>query len=172
MSIASPLHSELVTLRPLTEADREALFNVASDPLIWEQHPQRDRYRREVFDTFFDGALESGSAYVIIDARTNDVIGSTRYYEPAPDGSYVHIGYTFFARRYWGTGMNREVKRLMLARAFEFYPTVRFQIGVDNIRSRTAVERLGARLIGEEHVHDPGVQGTLHVVYVIESSEM
>lgn len=158
-------------LRPLQASDFDALYLAASDPLIWEQHPQRDRYKREVFETFFALAMEQGTAYVIIDTYTNDVIGSSRYYEPAADGSYIYIGYTFFTRSYWGKGANRIVKKLMLDHAFTIYPEVRFQIGVDNLRSRIAVERLGARLIGTVEVNDPGAAVSPHVEYAITRSE-
>ena len=71
----------LVRLRPLQASDFPALYAVASDPLIWEQHPNRDRYRHEVFGTFFQGAMQSAGAFLVSDASTSEVIGSTRYYE-------------------------------------------------------------------------------------------
>ena len=119
------LAGDLVTLRPLKEEDRDALFAVASDPLIWEQHPQRKRYQRDVFDTFFDGALASKGAFVILDKKSGEVIGGTRYYEWKP-GQSVAIGYTFLARRCWGGGYNREIKNLMLEHAFRSVGKVLF----------------------------------------------
>jgi N-acetyltransferase len=166
-TLAHILRSDRVILRPLVEGDRDALYAVASDPLIWEQHPQHDRHLRSVFDTFVDGALEHGTAYVIIDAATQAIIGSTRFYEPAQDGSYIYIGFTFFARAYWGTGLNHHVKHLMLEHAFATYPEVRFQIGIHNRRSRIAIERLGATLIGEVDLSDPGTTASPHVVYAL-----
>src|SRR5262245_35465956 len=68
------LQGDLVTLRPLRGEDFEPLFAVASDPLIWEQHPSRDRYRREVFAGYFDSAMESGGALLVSDARTLEAI--------------------------------------------------------------------------------------------------
>ena len=53
------LVTERLVLRPLTEDDREALYDIASDPMVWEQHPIHDRWRREVFDAFFDEGLAS-----------------------------------------------------------------------------------------------------------------
>ncbi len=161
------LRSQNILLRPLRASDIEALHRVASDPLIWEQHPQHDRWRREVFQTFFDGAMAHGTAYVIIDTSTGDIIGSTRYYEPAADGSYIYIGYTFFARSYWGKGANQIVKQLMLEHAFSYVPQVRFQIGVNNMRSRIAVERLGAEFLGYVEVRDPGAAVSPHVEYAL-----
>ena len=74
------LKGELIELRPLRPEDWDDLFSVASDPLIWEQHPESDRYNEEVFRAFFRGALESGGALVAIDAKTQQIIGSTRFH--------------------------------------------------------------------------------------------
>ena len=72
------LKGELIELRPLAPEDWDELFAVASDSLIWEQHPERDRYKEDVFRIFFKDALESGGAFVIIDRKTQHIIGSTR----------------------------------------------------------------------------------------------
>lgn len=137
------LTGALVTLRPLKEEDRDALFAVASDPLIWELHPEPNRYQRPIFDAFFDAALKSKSALLAVDAKTGEAIGSSRYYEWEPDQS-VAIGYTFLSRAYWGQGHNREMKTLMLDHAFRFVDTVLFHVGADNARSRKAMEKIGA----------------------------
>jgi N-acetyltransferase len=71
------LIGELIELRPLTPEDWDDLFAVASDPLIWEQHPESDRYKEDVFRIFFSEALESGGAFVIIDKKNQQIIGST-----------------------------------------------------------------------------------------------
>ena len=63
------LKGELIELRPLTPAEWQDLFAVASDPLIWEQHPESNRYKEDVFKIFFSDALESGGAFVIIDPK-------------------------------------------------------------------------------------------------------
>jgi len=62
------LQGKLIEIRPLTPQDFEALFRAASDPLIWEQHPDSDRYRPEVFQKFFDGAIESGARLPLLSA--------------------------------------------------------------------------------------------------------
>jgi RimJ/RimL family protein N-acetyltransferase len=56
------LEGERLRLRPLVPADWEALFAVASDPLIWEQHPAHDRWQEPVFRAFFDDALANKGA--------------------------------------------------------------------------------------------------------------
>jgi RimJ/RimL family protein N-acetyltransferase len=73
------LRGQLLHLRPLRSDDFDALFAVASDPLIWEQHPARDRYQAEVFRAFFDEAMASGGALIATDAKHGQVIGGSRY---------------------------------------------------------------------------------------------
>jgi len=137
------LKGELIDLRPLTPEDWDDLFAVASDPLIWEQHPESDRYKEDVFKVFFREALECGGAFVIVDTKTQQIIGSTRFHGYAPKKSEIEIGWTFLARNYWGGRYNRELKDLMLAHAFTFVENVMFLVGQTNIRSQRATEKIG-----------------------------
>lgn len=137
------LRGELLELRPLRPDDFEALFSVAADPLIWEQHPNSDRYKRDVFEDFFRGALESRGALVALNATDGRVIGSSRYHGFDEAASEVEIGWTFLARSHWGGRYNREMKRLMLRHAFRFVDRVLFLVGPRNFRSQRAVEKIG-----------------------------
>jgi RimJ/RimL family protein N-acetyltransferase len=160
------LSGELLELRPLCPEDWEALFAVASDPLIWEQHPSRDRYQEEVFKKVFQGALDSRGALVAIDRKTGKVIGSSRYHGYDLEKREIEIGWTFLARSHWGGGYNREMKRLMMDHAFQFVDSVTFAVGTENWRSRKAVEKIGGVLRGRK---DVDLHGTIveHVVYQI-----
>ncbi len=133
----------LLELRPLRADDFDALYLVASDPLIWEQHPDHDRWQEPVFQAFFADAIASGGALVALDRATGAVIGSSRYHGYDADGSVVEIGWTFLARAYWGGRYNGEMKRLMLEHAFASVRRVRFIIGPKNRRSQRAVEKIG-----------------------------
>ncbi len=157
------LSGHLLALRPLRQDDWGPLFAVASDPLIWEQHPNSDRYQEDVFRQFFADALQSGGALVVIDRATGHIIGSSRYHDFDPAGRVVEIGWTFLARRYWGGRYNGELKRLMLEHAFHCVDEVRFVIGPDNRRSRRAVEKIGAVYRGP----GPDARGHEGVVYVL-----
>jgi RimJ/RimL family protein N-acetyltransferase len=81
MELQPTLAGESLTLRPLREEDWPELYAVASDPLIWEQHPNSDRYKEDVFREFFNGAIDSGGAFVAADNRDGRIIGSTRYFD-------------------------------------------------------------------------------------------
>ena len=142
------LRSEILEVRPLRAGDFEELFSVASDPLIWEQHPNSDRYKHDVFRKFFDEALASGGAFVVIDRKTGRVIGSSRFNCHDLVRSEVEIGWTFLARSHWGGIYNGELKRLMMSHAFKFVDNVIFFIGSTNIRSQRALEKLGGVRIG------------------------
>jgi RimJ/RimL family protein N-acetyltransferase len=162
------LEDALVHLRPLQAEDFPALYTVASDPLIWEQHPNRDRYRHEVFSTFFQGAMQSGGAFMVSDARSGAVIGSTRYYELDEAAGTVAIGYTFLARSHWGGGSNRSMKTLMLDHAFGHLQRVVFHVGENNRRSRVAMERLGGVYLGSAPVAYYGETANINVIYAID----
>ncbi len=108
------LVGELLSLRPLRHEDFDDLFAVASDPLIWEQHPDSDRYTPEVFREFFRIAMESKGALIAIDSTTGKVIGSSRYHGYDAVGLEVEIGWTFLARSHWGGVYNGEMKKLMI----------------------------------------------------------
>ena len=138
------LKGELIELRPLRPEDWDDLFAVASDPLIWEQHPEHDRYKKEVFKVFFSEALESGGAFVVIDKKSQEMIGSSRFYGYDPERSEIEIGWTFLARKYWGGRYNAEMKRLLLNHAFRFVESVVFFVGENNFRSQRAMEKIGA----------------------------
>jgi RimJ/RimL family protein N-acetyltransferase len=160
------LKGERVTLRPMRAEDFDALFLAASDPLIWEQHPERDRHAEPKFRRYFQGGLDSGGALVVIDNATGRVIGSTRYCGHAPEQSEIEIGWTFLERAHWGGLTNAEMKRLMLDHAFRFVDHVVFLIGEDNRRSRRAVEKIGAERI-ENRIDSKGEE---RVVYRISAS--
>ena len=161
------LKSELVELRPLTPGDWNDLFAVASDPLIWEQHPESDRYKEGVFKVFFREALESGGAFVVIVKGTQQIIGSTRFYGYDPEKSEIEIGWTFLARKYWGGRYNAEMKRLLLTHAFKFVESVVFFVGEKNFRSQKAMENIGAIRIGIVERQYGNHPAHLNVKYVI-----
>jgi len=137
------LKGELLELRPLREEDFDELYAAASDPLIWEQHPDKVRYREDVFRQFFQDAMESGGALIAIDRKNGKIIGSSRFNAYDEAKSEVEIGWTFLARTHWGGDYNREMKRLMLTHAFSFVESVIFVVGEENLRSQRAVEKIG-----------------------------
>jgi N-acetyltransferase len=156
MTIWKPtLTGSLVHLRALREDDWPALHAAASDPLIWEQHPEPTRWQASVFRKFFDGALAADGGLIVLDARTGAAIGSSRYHAHDAARREVEIGWTFLTRAYWGGAANREMKALMLRHAFAHVDRVIFRVGPNNLRSQKALGKIGAQRVGPmQDAHD------------------
>jgi RimJ/RimL family protein N-acetyltransferase len=160
------LKCDLVEIKPLRSEHYDDLYAVAADPLIWEQHPVRNRHERQEFLVFFRDSLASGGALVVLDAKTRRVIGSSRFHGYDKTRSEVEIGWTFLARSHWGGTYNGRVKKLMLRHAFRFVQRVVFLVGPQNVRSQRAVEKIGGVRIGQR----PDAGGRESYVYEITAS--
>jgi RimJ/RimL family protein N-acetyltransferase len=161
------LQNELIRLIPLQETNFEELYAVASDPLVWEQHPNKLRYQRDVFQNYFEGAMLSKGAFIIRDNKTNEVVGCSRYYDYDEIKSSVLIGYTFIGINFWGKDYNKALKKLMLDYAFQFVKKVYFHIGAFNYRSQKAIEKIGATKVDEFEVEYYGETSKLNFIYLI-----
>jgi N-acetyltransferase len=166
------LLNELIELIPLQENDFEELYAVANDKLLWEQHPNKFRYQREVFQNFFEGAIQSKGAFLVRDSKTDEVVGSTRFYdfnekENSTETS-VLIGYTFIGRKFWGKGYNLALKKLMIDYAFQYVDIIYFHIGATNFRSQKAIAKIGAIKVDEFEVEYYGEDSKLNYIYKIE----
>lgn len=170
-SIQPTLQNEYVDLVPLEKHDFEELFEVASDPAVWEMHPNKERYQREVFQTFFTGALESKGAFLIIDRHSEEVLGSTRFYDFNENAQSIFIGYTFYGTKSWGKKINGGVKKMMLDYIFQYVDKVIFHVGKDNVRSVKAMAKLGAENLGEEEVAYFGEASKMNVVFQIKKED-
>ncbi len=161
------LQNKLVLASPLLPSHFDALFAAAADPQIWEQHPNKNRWQRKEFENYFTGAIKSGGAFLVRDAETLEVIGSSRYSDYDANENTVSIGYTFFKRSHWGKGHNYALKQLMLEHIFQYVDAVKFFIGAVNKRSQISLERFGAIKIGEEETAYYGEPAKLDFVYAI-----
>ena len=165
------LQNDLIIAEPLQEAHFDILFQAAADPLIWVQHPNTNRWQRPEFENYFTGAMRSGGAFLVRDAKTNEVIGSSRYSDHDPEKNTVNIGYTFFIRSHWGGGYNYALKNLMLDYIFQYVSAVIFYIGAVNKRSQISLVRFGAVKIGEEETAYYGEPAKLDYVYTISKEQ-
>ena len=161
------LTDERIEIRPIRAEDWDEMFAAAADPLIWEVHPVRDRWKEPFFREFFEGALASRMAFAILDRGAGKIIGSSRYHDYRPELSELEIGWTFLARPYWGGSYNREIKQLMLAHALQFVDKVIFMVGETNWRSQRVMEKIGG--VRRPRLVDRAYHGvsTPHVVYEI-----
>lgn len=173
MSVAlqPTLAGAIVALRPVVAADWDALYAVASDPLIWAGHPMRDRWQEAVFRRFFDEALASGGGLVATDAASGAVIGFSRYDRERVEPGEVEIGWTFLARSHWGGAANADMKRLMIAHALRHFDRALFLVGETNLRSRRAMEKIGGRLTDRTYDADLPHGVVRHVIYAIDRAD-
>jgi len=170
-NIQPTLENDTIILYPLRESDFDDLYAGASDPKIWEQHPNRDRWKKEIFRVFFDGAMESRGAFKVVDKNSGKILGSTRYYDYDESDDSILIGYTFYSRECWGKGINRGVKKLMLDYAFQYVSKVYFHIGAGNTRSQIAIGRIGAVKVDEQDIAYFGEAPKSNFVYVIKKQD-
>lgn len=171
MNLRPLLENERIRLEPIEETDFEALFAVASDAKIWADHPRQDRWKQPVFKKYFDEAIESGAAFKVVDKASGKVIGSSRYYNYEEKDNSIMVGYTFYAVKYWGKGINAVVKKLMLDYIFQFVSKVKLFTGVDNIRSQRAIEKLGAEKIAKKEVYYVGEPSRINYLYCLEKED-
>jgi RimJ/RimL family protein N-acetyltransferase len=165
------LVGKTITLRPLRKEDFSELYKAAADPRIWEQHPDSSRYKEDVFEErFFAGAIASKGALAVVHNKSARIIGSSRYYDWDPEPRHIAIGFTFLEPSFWSKGTNQEMKALMLSHIFAYADTVWFHVGEKNLRSRRAVEKLGAIL---SHSEEREVDGNPYVqlFYKLNSSQ-
>ncbi len=166
------LTGERLEMRPLVESDWDALFAIAANPDLWAMHPLNTRWQEPVFRAFFDDALANKGALVAIERATGAIVASSRFQEYLPDeGGEVEIGWTFLTQEKWGSGLNVEMKRMMLAHALRFVERVVFRVGEHNLRSRRAVEKIGGRLTADVEVLEHDGQQLVHVVYEIRRAD-
>jgi RimJ/RimL family protein N-acetyltransferase len=166
------LENEMVKLRPLMHADLESLYQVACDPLIWQQHPCSNRYKRNVFEVFFQESMDSQGALIVIDRMSNQIIGSSRYKRIPGVDPAIEIGWSFLARKYWGGKYNRAIKKLMIDYAFQHIEDIIFYVGKDNLRSRRAVEKIGGVIITNQKFGKLIRQSELELTYRINKNDL
>ncbi len=166
------LENLLVIIQPLQESDFERLYIVASDPLIWEQHPSKERSDRDGFTKFFDEAIKTKSAFLIIDKESGEVVGTSRYNLHKDFPEAIEIGWTFLARKFWGGRYNKAIKYLMIQHAFRIFNTVLFFIDKNNFRSQKGVEKIGAKRITEINGKMIGTRSADSVIYSLEKLQL
>ncbi|WP_413532951.1 GNAT family N-acetyltransferase [Empedobacter brevis] len=171
INIQPNLENDLVELKPLSVNDFEDLYIAASDPKVWEQHPNKNRWEKEVFKGFFDSAIQSKGAFKIIDKKDGKIIGSTRFYDYNQEESSILVGYTFYSTSCWGKGFNPSVKKLMLDYIFQFVDKVYINVWNQNIRSQVAVERLGCKKVKEVEVQLAGEKPKVNFVYQLDKND-
>ncbi len=149
-----PLQGKVVALRPLEPSDQEELLAAATDGELWKlwftSVPSAETLQQYLATAFAQQKAGSSIPLAVLDVVSGKVIGSTRYCNIEPAHKRAEIGYTWYAKSYQRTAANTECKLLLLSHAFEQADAIamEFRTHCLNHRSRTAIERLGAKLDG------------------------
>lgn len=148
------LTNQRAQLIPVSAKNYHQVREVASEPGLIAYSPGV-LHTPDGFDQYFERALqeaarESSIPYLIYDREREAFAGSTRFMRIDRPNRVLEVGATWIGKPFWGTGLNGAVKQLMLNQAFGNmgFERVEFRIDERNIRSRRAVEKLGARLEG------------------------
>jgi RimJ/RimL family protein N-acetyltransferase len=168
-----------IRLEPLTEEHAAALAGAASDGKLWDLWftavPAPDKVRDYIADALKGQREGHMLPWVVREASTNAVIGSTRYHDIVPAVERVEIGYTWYAQSRWRTHVNTTCKLLLLTHAFETLGCKCVGLRTDNFnfRSQRAIEGLGAKKDGVIRHHAVRRDGTVRdsVMYSILSGE-
>lgn len=173
------LEGQCVRLEPLSRAHAAALVAAASDGELWRTTVTIIPDAAGA-PAYIDAALAGQSAgkelpFVIIDKQTNEVVGTTRFYDISGPDRKAAIGYTWLSGSAQRTAINTEAKLLLLTHAFETWHCVRIELITDvlNEQSRAAILRLGARQEGvlRQHLILPNGRIRDSVVFSIIDAE-
>ena len=161
-----------VRLEPLTPAHEEGIRTAASDGRLYElwftSVPEPDKVGAYIASANEGMAAGHMLPWVVRDAATGEVIGSTRYHDIVPAIDRVEIGYTFYAQRYQRTHVNTACKLLLLTHAFETVGCEVVGLRTDNFnfRSQRAIEGIGAKRDGVIRHHAPRRDGSARDTYI------
>jgi RimJ/RimL family protein N-acetyltransferase len=152
-NLTTRLEGSIVNLEPLRPEHAEELCQAARAPEIWTWLANLNE--RERFDRWLELTLKAAEAgregpFTTRDARSGEVIGSSRFLNVRSADRVVEIGWTWLNPRAWRSGANVEAKLLMMRHAFERLGCVRVEFKTDarNERSRAALAALPARFEG------------------------
>ncbi|HEX6870667.1 MAG TPA: GNAT family protein [Micromonosporaceae bacterium] len=159
------LENEFAVLRPMTEADRESIRDIAMDPDIWRYFVSRVD-TEEDFTVFFDTMLADLAAgrrvvFHITDKVSGRTAGSMSYGNLAEADQRLEIGWSWLGRDFRGRGVNRWAKYLLLEHAFEVLGAerVEFKTDVLNLQARAGLRNIGAVEEGVLRSYNPMPDG-------------
>jgi RimJ/RimL family protein N-acetyltransferase len=173
------LAGEHVKLVPLAPEHEAGIATAAADGQLWRlwytSVPAPESVRAWMDTAFAMRDTLGAHPFAVIDAKTGDVVGSTRYFNVDAASRRLEIGHTWYAKRVQRTALNTEAKRLLLGHAFENLGAiaVEFRTHFMNHQSRAAIARLGAKQDGILRNHMIGENGIYRdtVVFSIIESE-
>jgi len=144
------LENDSVLLRPLRKEDIALLeeFSI-NEPELWKYSlipaDGLDNLKNYISHALSERDLKTSYPFIVLNKRTNKIAGSTRFYDYRKTHSTVQLGFTWYAKEFQGTGLNRNCKFLLLQYAFETMKLERVEFRADakNTRSIAAMKSIG-----------------------------
>lgn len=177
--VPTVLTGERVKLVPMEIDHIDGLFAAAQDPRIWDYMFAKvetvDDMKRIVKEALSAKEIGLEFPFTVIDRTTDQIVGSTRFLNIATAHRRLEIGWTWYHPSVWRTRVNTECKYLLLRHCFETLGAFRVEFKTDarNVRSRRAIERLGAvkeGILRKHRINQDGSNGDT-VIYSIVLDE-
>lgn len=147
------LTGEFVELLPLQQEHFDVLVTLAEEEKTWEYYPAMNAAQRVKLlmdNAWLEKANGTQYPFVVYHKRDQRIVGTTRLMEIAPQHKKLEIGHTWYHPGYWASVVNPECKLLLLTYCFGQLKALRVQLRTSdkNIRSQTAIAKLGAKREG------------------------
>jgi RimJ/RimL family protein N-acetyltransferase len=149
------LEDNIVLLRPLQKEDFDNLLPIAlHEPETWKYSlvtaAGEDGLKNYMNLAFAEKEKEKEYPFIVFDKRANEYAGSTRFYDINISFKTVQLGYTWYGKKFRGTGLNKHCKFLLLSFAFEKIgmERVEFRADNDNAKSIAAMKSIGCKVDG------------------------
>lgn len=161
------LEDERVLLRPITSLDaKELAVYVLTEPEIWKYSLVAINEEADLqgyIETAIHSRIEKTAyPFIVYDKALKSYVGSTRFYDIQLAYETTQLGYTWYSKKVWGTGLNQHCKFLLLKFAFEqmYFKRVEFRADNENKRSIAAMQKIGCTVEGVLRSHLPKPDGT------------
>ncbi|GAB6431663.1 GNAT family protein [Bacillus cereus] len=132
--------NDVASLFTIVEGNKEIWMYLIS---TMDSYQDMEQYVQVALKGF---AERTDLPFVVVDQKTNEIVGSTRLYSISNDNKTVELGQTWYHPSVHRTSINTECKYMLLQYAFEELQMLRVQIKTDlrNEKAQRAIERLGA----------------------------
>ena len=174
------LENEVVRLSPLESANFEDLLEFSiHEPELWTyslvQGSSPEKLKAYIEKAIDGRTAKNSYAFVVFDKRSQEFAGSTRFYDMQLQNQTLQLGFTWYGKKFQGTGLNKHCKLLLLQFAFEELKMqrVEFRADNDNIRSINAMKSIGCQEEGvlRSNLPTPNGQRRDSIVLSILQSE-
>ena len=161
------LENERVILRPLAIKDFSLLEKyVIAEPDLWQYSLVSIKHSQDL-EKYIQDAVEARNQktaypFIVFDKLTQTYVGVTRFYDIQLTNNTTQLGYTWYSKKVWGTGLNQHCKFLLLEFALDKmgFERIEFRADNNNKRSIAAMQKIGCTVEGILRNHLPLPNGT------------